>query len=72
MTTRTQLVSAGNVLLGIFYVLGALVILFPMEPTIIPIPQEFGYLSVGYLLLSTGIFGSPYYTEIPEEKTGEL
>ena len=56
---RQYLVKIGNILLAVVYVFGALITLFPTQQTIIP--HEFGYLSIGVLLLSTSLFGSPYY-----------
>ena len=56
---RRYLAKIGNILLAVVYIFGALIILFPTQETIIP--HEFGYLSVGVLLLSTSLFGSPYY-----------
>ena len=65
MISRKILIKLANLLLGTFYMLGAVVVLFPNQETVVP--REFGYVAVGILLLATGAFGSGYFLESEEE-----
>jgi hypothetical protein len=65
MNAMYTLQSAGNILLAVVYVLGALTFLFPNASQIV---QPFGTLAVGVALLTTGLFGSPYYTHFENDE----
>jgi hypothetical protein len=65
MISRKIFIKLANFLLCVFYMLGAVVVLFPNQETVVP--HEFGYLAVGILLLATGVFGSGYFLESEEE-----
>jgi VIT1/CCC1 family predicted Fe2+/Mn2+ transporter len=49
-------IKATNLLLAGLYCVGAIAILFPQSV----IPQEFGMVALGIMLLITGIFGEPF------------
>ena len=61
--------KVGNFLIMVVYCLGGLSFLFPNSSDVV---KPFGAVSLGILLLVTGIFGFPYVRifDMPEEDGG--